>query len=271
MPQQSAKGSLWQKHHPEACARRMREYREKYGRNDGIYAQMIAEQRQPILIKSNNIIVSSDYHIPFHDIDLFWEMIDLAKEEQIPDLAIVGDFWDCDNYTKFIRTVHTGTFQEEIDEVRACLKPLIRTFKKIYICRGNHEKRWLDLNAGHMTMEDLFGLTGLHKGYQVTRDDHMYLFQGQDTWLLCHPKNFRIVNLSVARDLAAKFHCHVIVAHGHQFAQGWDKSGAFRICDGGGLFDKNSLDYHWETTCHPEVRSGFYVIREGQLYPFEGK
>jgi len=70
----------------------------------------------------------------------------------------------------------------------------------------------------------------------------------------------------VVRDLAAKYQCNVIGGHGHQFSQGWDRSGQFRIADGGGLFDKRAFEYLRVTSCHPETRNGFYLVQDNNLY-----
>lgn len=58
-------------------------------------------------------------------------------------------------------------------------------------------------------------------------------------------------------------------AHGHQFDQGWDRSGMYRVADGGGLFDVKSLDYARETSCHPVQRAGFYLLQDNILIGYE--
>jgi hypothetical protein len=45
----------------------------------------------------------------------------------------------------------------------------------------------------------------------------------------------------------------------------------FRVADGGGLFERGALDYTHETTCHPMTRSGFFILKGGELIPFEGR
>lgn len=266
---QASKGTLWRKSHPQQAREYKRKYRAEKGRREGVYAQMICGQRNPITVYSDNVLVTCDYHIPFQDDCLIDYMLSVAEDNGVYDLIVAGDFWDCDNYSRHSRLTWLESFQTEVKEVGKVLEKLVDQFDTIYFCRGNHEKRWIDMNTGLTGMEELFAMTKIVDGYEVTLDDHLKLVQKNQDWLICHPKNFRQVNLSVARDLSAKFHCNVISGHGHQFAQGWDRSGKYRVADGGGLFDRDSIDYLRETTCHPVTRNGFYLVQDDDLIPFE--
>ena len=86
--QQSAKGNLYQKKHPEWARDRMRKIRAENGRNDGIYAHMVDDARTPINITSSNIILTSDYHIPFHSLSLLQQVFDVAEEYGVSDVSI---------------------------------------------------------------------------------------------------------------------------------------------------------------------------------------
>ena len=270
----NARACLLQKKYPEATQARHR----KSGVKRGIYAQMIDDQRNPIIIELENVAITSDWHVPFTDEPLIQRLFDAAEEHDTRDLIIAGDFWDCDNYSRFTHMTVTASFQEEIEEVKKEIRRLLQHFDRIIICRGNHEKRWCDLNAGKVNMVELFRLAypgdfdaAVDEGkIVITLDDHIHLIHHSQLWLICHPKNFRIVPLSVAQDLAAKNLCNVITAHGHTFRQGRDRSGQFRIAEGGGMFDRFSLDYLRDTTCHPMTRSGFYILKDNVLIPFEG-
>ncbi|MCK9591854.1 MAG: metallophosphoesterase [Methanoregula sp.] len=278
LTQQSAKGQHWQKLHPEAANENLKTRRKRYGhKQEGIFAEMIDEQRNPLLFESDNVAVTGDWHIPFMNWIAYDQLIQAKDEHGVKDLVVGGDFWDCDNYSKFARISNVLPFEGEIEEVQKILKMLLPEFDRIFFCRGNHEKRWMDLNGGMMGMRELFRTAipeniseeRFSQKVHITQDDHIHLIQKGQLWLLCHPKNFRQVNLSVVRDLCAKHACNVVGFHGHQYAQGWDRSGLFRIADGGGLFHRESLDYLRETTCHPMTRNGFYIIQDNALIPFE--
>lgn len=274
MRKRSAQGKMWESNHRELINLRRKGERRK----EGIYAQMIDDQRNPITVELDNVAITSDWHVPFTDEPLVKDLFNKCEFHGTKDIIIAGDFWDCDNYSRFTKLTSTASFQEEIDEVKKELKRLLAHFDHLYICRGNHEKRWCDLNAGKVGMKELFALArpsniseyDFNKRVTITTDDHIYLIQNGQLWLCCHPKNYRITQLSVAQDLSAKHLCNVITAHGHTFRQGRDRSGQFRIAEGGGLFDRRSLDYLRETTCHPMNRSGYYILKDGELLVFEG-
>jgi hypothetical protein len=64
---------------------------------------------------------------------------------------------------------------------------------------------------------------------------------------------------------------NVFVAHGHQWAQGWGRSGKFQVLDGGGLFDAAKLEYLRQTSTHPAVHSGYYIFDSGTITPVKGR
>lgn len=151
------------------------------------------------------------------------------------------------------------------------LQILVDTFDRVYFCRGNHEKRWIDMNLGMVGMEELFYMTGITEGYEITLDDHMRLKSGKENWLLAHPRNFRQTPLSVARDLASKYRMNVVSAHGHQWTQGADRSGHYLCLDGGGMFDASELEYLRCTSCYPAVQGGYYIIAGGVPVPVKNE
>jgi hypothetical protein len=273
----SAQGNLWSQQHPEISREQSKTRTAKSRIRRSNYAGLIDDQRNPITVELDNVAITSDWHVPFTDEELIKTLFAACEEHGTKDLIIAGDFWDCDNYSRFTHLTTTASFKEEIEEVRTELKRLLAKFERIYICRGNHEKRWIDLNAGKVGMPELFTLARppmpdhvWDERVTITSDDHIHLIHRGQLWLLCHPKNFRVIPLSVAQDLAAKNLCNVITAHGHTFRQGRDRSGRFRIAEGGGLFERAALDYQRETTCHPMTRSGFYILKDDRLIPYEG-
>ena len=234
------------------------------------YTAKIDAACNPITITAESLVVTSDWHIPYVDQKLFKKVLNTPAKTGVYNLAITGDLFDADSYSRFTPMAPTCSFKDECDNVKSALEQLLGEYDTLYICRGNHEKRIVDMNFGKFQMKELIGMcipdgmskNEFDKGVKVTNDDHLHAVIGERKWLLSHPRNFRIINLSVARDLASRYQCSQIVAHGHQLAQGWDRSGTFRLIDGGGLFDKNQLAYLRETTCYPETKNGFVILNE---------
>lgn len=222
-------------------------------------------------VKENNVAVGPDWHVPFQDRVMKKLLFDACKEYGVKVLIVPGDFWDCDNYTSFLKLSYLETFPQEVEHAKKELEDITSFFKHTYFSRGNHEKRWLKENRGLMNIRNLFAVTEVTKNYSVTSDDHIKLISGGQEWYLSHPANYSENQLSVANRLASKHHMNVLCAHGHQFAQGYDRSGKYRILDGGGIFDSAQLEYLRNTTCYPSVHSGFYIIQDGEPIPFPGK
>jgi hypothetical protein len=272
LKQQSAKGNLWSRAHPGYDAERMRRTRAERGRAPAL----LDDAFKPLRVKSDCVMVTCDWHVPFLDYELADQLLEDARQMGIHDLIVGGDFWDCDNYSIFVPLKEAGmsfkqTFQGEVEEVQDVLMVLTHAFDNIWFCRGNHEFRWMAQNGGKMGMKELFFTTGITEGYEVTQDDHLILDHCGQDWLICHPRSYRQAPLSVGRDLAAKHQMNVVVAHGHGFAQGQDRSGHFQVLDGGGLFDARQLEYMRQTSTHPAVQSGYYIFDEGEIIPKKGR
>ena len=236
------------------------------------YADKINLACNPITIEADNLVVSSDWHVPYVDEKLFEKLMNVPDETGIKKLTITGDLFDADSYSRFTPMAPGCSFKDECNNVRERLEAVLSVYEQVYICRGNHEKRVIDMNMGKFQMQELIDMCipdDMSKRefdirVKVTNDDHLHAVVNGRKWLFSHPRNFRIINLSVARDLASRYQCSQIVAHGHQLAQGYDRSGTLRLLDGGGLFDKYQLAYLRETTCYPETKNGF-VILEGDV------
>ena len=243
------------------------------------YIEQITKACNPLTVVTDSMVVTSDFHVPYVDEKLFEKLMNTPKETGIRTLAITGDLFDADSFSRFTPMAPTCSFKDECEAVKARLASLLEVFQTIYICRGNHEKRIVDANIGKINMRELICLAipdGMSKEQfgqrvKVTSDDHITAYVGDEKWLLSHPRNYRIINLSVARDLASKHKCSQIVAHGHQLASGFDRSGTYRLIDGGGLFDKYKLAYLRETTCYPETKNGFIILDNMRVEVVEGQ
>jgi hypothetical protein len=220
-------------------------------------------------------------------------MINVCKDLNIKKLAIDGDYLDCDNLSIFTSVSESNrdtsiTWKAEKDEGRKVMTHLLDWFDEIFICAGNHENRIIALTGGKEGFKDIIlammprniTIEDYEKRVRVTIDDFMILHhkyrdeygqeQTQD-WRLCHPKNFSILPLKVARALAAKFEMNIHMAHGHNLLMGRNISGKYICIEGGGLFDREALEYTCRTTTHPVMRSGFFILKNGEPLQFDGK
>jgi hypothetical protein len=288
--QRSVQGNIYSANHPDRAA----EYRRKYKEKKGEFAEKLIKARAPLRFAAGDICLACDFHIPCQDDALVDYMISVCKDFGIKKLAIDGDFLSCDNLSIFNDNSESNvsvtiTWKGEKEAGRAMMTRLLEWFDEIWMCAGNHENRIISLTGGKegffdivqsMMPEDNISISEYRKRVHATIDDHMFLdhtYIDEDgnekiqEWLLCHPKNFSILPLRVARVLCAKFGRNIHMAHGHNLIKGHDISGKFICIEGGGLFDREALEYTCRTSTHPMMRSGFFILKNGEALQFEGK
>lgn len=104
----------------------------------------------------NNFILAGDFHIPNHRVEPIKAMMKYAKENNITQLFINGDFLDNTPFTRHFRTpIDRTTVFDYFEAAENMLMYLKTHFKEIYWLEGNHDfwyKRWLISKA-----PELFG------------------------------------------------------------------------------------------------------------------
>jgi len=108
--------------------------------------QSYEEQREPFILPvcCNNILLISDLHIPYHNIDAITIALDYGKKEKINTIFINGDLIDMHQVSKFESDPKKRSIKEEFDATKEFLVQLRKAFPKalIYWLKGNHCIRW---------------------------------------------------------------------------------------------------------------------------------
>jgi predicted phosphodiesterase len=220
------------------------------------------EYNQALEIESERLIVLGDVELPSHDIDTLETVLAVAKKFDVKTLVLNGDFLHLDSFSKFARAqVYKLAFREELDAAFISLQVFLQTFKKIYYLSGNHERRINHATEGNVSI-GLF----LEQMKDVTYSEysHLDLKSGGKEWLVCHPRNFSVVPLSVPTRIADTRHCNVLVGHNHRLSLGRDKSGQYYVVDGGHARNEAFTSYKaLNVTCHPAWNPGFVLIDKG--------
>lgn len=114
-------------------------------------------KREPFIIpKANkNILVISDLHIPYHNIDAVTLALNYGKNEKVDTIIINGDLLDFYFISRFHKDPRKRSVKQEIDAARQFLQILRFHFKaaNIYYLLGNHDVRyqmWLESKAVEM-------------------------------------------------------------------------------------------------------------------------
>jgi predicted phosphodiesterase len=104
------------------------------------------EDREPFRLPKacNNILLISDLHIPYHDINAITIALDYGRKAKCNTIFINGDLIDNAQVSRFERDLAKRSVKEEFDATKQFLVSLRAAFQKaeIYWLKGNHCVRW---------------------------------------------------------------------------------------------------------------------------------
>ena len=104
------------------------------------------EQREPYIlpVQCNNILLISDLHIPYHNIDAITIALDYGKAQKVNTIFINGDLIDMHQVSKFEHDPKKRSIKQEFDATKEFLVQLRKAFPKaeIFWLKGNHCVRW---------------------------------------------------------------------------------------------------------------------------------
>lgn len=104
------------------------------------------EKRAPfkLPVACNNILLISDLHIPYHDIEAVTVALDYGKKHNVNTIFINGDLIDNAQVSRFEKDMNKRSVREEFDATKQFLVSLRKTFPaaEIYWLKGNHCVRW---------------------------------------------------------------------------------------------------------------------------------
>jgi len=125
------------------------------------------EDREPLKLPTscNNILIISDLHIPYHDIEAVTVALDYGVKEKVNTIFINGDLIDFHGLSRFEKDPRKRSVKEEFDAAKSFLISLREAFptQSIYWLKGNHcirYEKWL-----------------MTKVYEVFDDEYYHLEQ----------------------------------------------------------------------------------------------
>lgn len=104
------------------------------------------EKREPLRLPTqcNNILLISDIHIPYHDIDAVTLALEYGVEENVNTIIINGDLIDFARISRFETDFSKRSVKQEFDATKQFLRVLRQLFptQEIYWIKGNHDLRY---------------------------------------------------------------------------------------------------------------------------------
>lgn len=98
-----------------------------------------------VLPKSaTRILLLSDIHVPYHNIEAITKAIEYAKENDVNAIIFNGDTVDCYALSRYEKDPRKRRFAEELELTRQLLKAFRDAFDGVpmYFKLGNHEERY---------------------------------------------------------------------------------------------------------------------------------
>lgn len=98
---------------------------------------------EPYDLKAKRLLVLSDIHIPYHNIESLTCAFDYAKKEKPDAILLNGDTLDFFGLSRFAKDPKARSFAHELKTFKEFMDILKKTFNaKIYFKIGNHEERY---------------------------------------------------------------------------------------------------------------------------------
>jgi predicted phosphodiesterase len=229
-----------------------------------------AKGRKHFDIKGQKVLILSDIHIPYHDIDALSVAIQTGIDEDVDTVVLNGDALDCHMISDFVKDPKKRKFKDELYAMRSFLSELRGQFPNAEIIykEGNHEERYwrymrvkapelFDIDAfdfptlTHCDKNDIKWLDGKSK----INIGGLSIFHGHE-----FGKQF-LPSVNVARGLFLKTKANAMCGHHHQTAEHTERdvNGKVITCWGVGCLSELSPDYN----PYSKYNHGFAIITRG--------
>ncbi len=170
----------------------------------------------------SKVLILSDIHMPYHDIDALRCAIEHGRKEKVDNVVLMGDTMDCHLVSTHRKSKDAPDIVEEIYTTHMFLRHLRDQFKKanIFMMEGNHElrmQRYISDNA-----DQLSGITALRLDRLLGLDDLniQWLETGQlitaGNMTLLHGHEFNVSGINPARKLFMKTKLSAMCGHLHR-------------------------------------------------------
>jgi predicted phosphodiesterase len=186
------------------------------------------EKREPfkLPVGCNNILLISDLHIPYHDIDAITAALNYGVENKVNTIFINGDLIDNAQVSKFEKNLNKRSVKLEFDSTKSFLVSLRNVFPNasIYWLKGNHcirWEKWLAMKVHEIWDDPYFHLEErlqLHEQKITIIDDKVLVKAGKLNITHGHHV-FRSSAASPAKGAYNKTRSNIIIGHLHRNSQ----------------------------------------------------
>lgn len=182
---------------------------------------------QPYDLKAKRLLVFSDIHIPYHNIEALTCAFDFAKGEKPDAILLNGDTLDFFGLSRFSKDPKARSFAHELKTFKEFMDILKKTFNaKIYFKIGNHEERYfhfLWMKAHEIVGVEEFELENIIKsraeGIEIIKDKRI-IKAGDLNIIHGHEFGGSVFSpVNIARGLFLKGKVSAMQGHNHQTSE----------------------------------------------------
>jgi predicted phosphodiesterase len=182
---------------------------------------------QPYELKAKRLLVLSDIHIPYHNIEALTCAFDYAKQEKPDAILLNGDTLDFFGLSRFAKDPKGRSFAHELKTFKEVMDVIKKTFDaKIYFKIGNHEERYfhfLWMKAHEIVGVEEFELENIIKaraeGIEVIKDKRI-MKAGDLNIIHGHEFGGSVFSpVNIARGLFLKGKVSAMQGHNHQTSE----------------------------------------------------
>ncbi len=179
---------------------------------------------QPYDLKAKRLLVLSDIHIPYHNIEALTCAFDFAKDEKPDAILLNGDTLDFFGLSRFAKDPKARSFAHELKTFKEFMDILKKTFNaKIYFKIGNHEERYFHfiwMKAHEIVGVEEFELENIIKsraeGIEIIKDKRI-IKAGDLNIIHGHEFGGSVFSpVNIARGLFLKGKVSAMQGHNHQ-------------------------------------------------------
>ena len=247
-------------------------------------------------------LVLPDLEVPFHHAEFVNRVVELADAWGIRQCILAGDVLHFENLSAWganwqpaigedqreelldfvndlpkkyrqqglrrlekIGAVGSPDLDTELATARKTVAALTYAFDEIHYCLGNHDDRYLRTVDRAMQASELLTLLQIKDSrWKIAPYYYSFLTSGGEEFRIEHPNT---TAMNAARNLAAKYHKHILMAHSHRWAVERDMSGTLWAIQMGHCVDERRLPYAAQRSTNGAAHClGAVIVRDG--YPW---
>ena len=182
---------------------------------------------EPYDLKAKRLLVLSDIHIPYHNIESLTCAFDFAKCEKPDAILLNGDTLDFFGLSRFSKDPKARSFANELKTFKEFMDVIKKTFDaKIYFKIGNHEERYfhfLWMKAHEIVGVEEFELENIIKsraeGIEIIKDKRI-IKAGDLNIIHGHEFGGSVFSpVNIARGLFLRGKVSAMQGHSHQTSE----------------------------------------------------